>query len=204
MVFAAHAVFRVWLLTSMVDPMAGALMLSGPVEAPVAIPYVGREWLYVQSSVVTAALTQGIMDERERSYLLTRRLFFPADMALLRARRESLRDAPDITDACRFPSRGEINKMIEFNRQFLTYLQGRRELELDRRQRLDQVIVETQAIYRTLDTARDVQGEYYYTSARRESLKRLRDLLGPVDYAAGRLPPPAPYHRFREMQTPVR
>ena len=46
------------------------------------------------------------------------------------------------------------------------------------------------------DAVRDARCEFYYVTVRRQSLQKLRDLIGKEAYAAGELPDYVPTWRF--------
>ena len=90
------------------------------------------------------------------------------------------------------------SQLCTLNREYKQRLENRRELELDRGHHFDAAICETDCLYRVMDNARDAASPFYYVSVRRHALMKLRDQLGPEDWAAVRLPPPVPVWRMEE------
>jgi hypothetical protein len=66
-------------------------------------------------------------------------------------------------------------------------------------QQYEEVLEETRELFEVWNTLDDAQQGYYDEAFRRRKLARLRELLGPADYYAGRLPPPVPVWRFEEI-----
>jgi hypothetical protein len=103
--------------------------------------------------------------------------------------------APDLS---RFPSREEVVAARLFNRAYLAHLQAQRSLDAAHWWDYHDAIAETNALYAAWDClddaqlARDPLAQWCH-------LQRLRDLLGEPAFVLGRMPPPAPFHRFVDL-----
>ena len=85
--------------------------------------------------------------------------------------------------------------MLSFNRAYHHTLAVQKEA-LGSRDGVDDALAEADQLYRVWDAVRDAKSEFYYVSVRREALARLRQAIGPEDYARGVLPPHVPVWRF--------
>ena len=148
--------------------------------------------------VQRVAITLEILDPREVTYILAKPEGWECDLNLLRCRFHDLKDAPRLADSERFPDRHILSAALSFNRELRSHWCDRAKLEIDRADILGEAVAECDSLYRVLDAARDGRADYYYTCVRRFALKRLRDDLGPEDWATGTLPMCVPTWRFVE------
>jgi hypothetical protein len=181
------------------DLILAAALLSVPPGTPEEPPTPDR-WPAVQEAIHKTAIRLEILDERETRYVLARVEDFEADLDLLRRRNQELHDAPPLADAARFPGRDAVNQLIQFNRTYRTFLEGRQTWEADRAEVIGVALAETDRLYRVWDAVRDARCEFYYVTVRRQALKRLRDGLGDTAYETADLPPHVPAWRFREAR----
>lgn len=159
-----------------------------------------KEYGRIVRAIHEVAVRREILDERDTRYVLNWPKSFSDDLNMLRRRREELADAPPVGDSHRFPDRNALNEAVRFNRSFRKHVENRILLELHREGLFRRVLQETDELYEVWDTARDARCDFYYTVVRRQALKKLRDLIGEAAYAAGELPPAAPYWRFNELR----
>lgn len=162
-------------------------LLSAPPDAPTNVAF---------SPTLAKALTQEavrleILDQREVRYVLMRAEDFQADLNLIRRRVQSLADAPHL-DTAPMLSREEITELIGVNRAYHRHLSVRQAVELHHYWEIKDLLGTTDQLFNTLDAARDAQCLYYYVTARRQALRKLRDAIGPEAFYAGRLPFPIP------------
>ena len=178
--------------------LLAAALLTQPADAPGSVP--NPEWYAVlKGSLHTLAVEWEILDPREVRYVLARPEDFTSDLNLLRRRYQELADAPPVGDSLRFPNRTAINELLAVNRAYRQHIDVRQPGEPSRWWELRGALQETDNLYHVWDTARDAGCEYYYVTVRRQALSRLRELLGPADYYAGKLPPHLPMWRFQEI-----
>jgi hypothetical protein len=118
-------------------------------------------------------------------YLLALMLTLPTDSA-----------EPPLCDLHRLPPAPVAKDAIAFNRRCHRVLAARAETELHREQWWTEVLSETDQLYYVWDALADAHNESQSVSFRRQSLGRLRELIGPEAYYAGRLPPSVPVWRF--------
>ncbi len=154
----------------------------------------------VRLPIQVLAVEWQILDPREVRYVLVRQEDFSCDMNLLRRRYQELKDVPFVEDSARFPERTTVNEYLAFNRGYRQQLDIRQPGEPSRWWALREAIQETDYLYEVWDTVRDSETIYYYVTVRRQSLKKLRDMLGEAAYYSADLPPFVPTDRF----TPVR
>lgn len=179
----------------MPDTLLAILLLSAP-EGQYEHPPAADDFPALRQSVHRVAIEWEILDPRETSYIFARPSDFVADLDLLRRRRADMADMPRLADAERLPERKVVNELVQFNRGYRKHVAGRLALELDRAEVLEATMVETDRLYKVWDAARDARCEFYYVTVRRHALARLRDLIGPEDFAAVRMPPNVPTWRF--------
>lgn len=180
----------------MFEAFAAALISSPP--SSVSLP-ADEHWPIYRDSIQRLAIQIEILDPRETSYIMSKRSDYEKDINLLRRRYRELADFPLISESLRLPDRQFINQLIIFNRAFRRHLVDRHILEQDRSEILRDAIRETDAIYKAWDAARDAKCEFYYITVRRQSLKKLKDMLGDEMYDAAELPPIVPFWRFNEL-----
>lgn len=178
------------------DLVLAAALLAAPPGTPEPVPTPER-WPAVQQALHKTAIQLEILDERETRYVLARVEDFETDLELLRRRHLELRDAPRLADSDRFPARDAVNQMIQFNRTYRVFLEGRQVWEADRADVIGVALSETDRLYKVWDAVRDARCEFYYVTVRRQALKRLRDSLGEPAYASAELPPHVPAWRFQ-------
>jgi hypothetical protein len=155
-----------------------------------------QDWPEVSKSLQSLAIQWEILDERETSYILTKRDEFHSDLNMLRQRRIQFADAPRLAEHLRLPERQAANELIRLNRDYRKHLEDRRILEQDRAHALFAAIRETDQLYIIWDAVRDARCEFYYVTVRRHALKKIRDTLGDAAYFAGELPPALPIWRM--------
>lgn len=151
-------------------------------------------------SLQLAGLHLELIDPRERPYLFMRHEDFEADLRTVRRRAMDLRDAPPLHDAMMLPDRELVSAMLTFNRTYREHLAAQLDLERVYWWPIREAIGETDHLYLVWDAARDARCEYYHVHVRRQSLAKLREMIGPAAYAAGTLPPHVPVWRFQRMR----
>jgi hypothetical protein len=175
------------------------LLTAPPAACPEPAPE-GDRWPAVQKAVQELAKEWEILDEREMKYILAKPDEFGSDLNLLRRRYQELKDVPLVADAARLPDRSVANDLVKFNRAYRKTLETRQHLETDRAAELQSAVRETDRLYAVWDAVRDARCEYYYVTVRRQSLKKLRELVGNEAYQAGELPPVVPTWRFADAR----
>jgi hypothetical protein len=140
-----------------------------------------------------------ILDPREAKYLFDRREDYLSTLKVLRQRYQNLADAPRVKDSYRFPDRGAVNQLRSFNRAFRQSLAARLAVESGRESMLREAMQETDRLFQIWDELHHAKNDNYYVTIRRESLKRLRDLVGKESYYAGVMPPCVPIWRFQSI-----
>jgi hypothetical protein len=181
----------------MPELMLAAMLLTTPPGTPEASPPEER-WPAIRQSVQALALEWEILDKAELKYIFAEHRDFAIDLDILRRRVVELADAPRIAEAYRFPDRRYSAELIQFNRGFRASLAKRQGLEADRVDDLTEAIRETDRLFHVWDAVRDARCDYYHVTVRRQSLKRLKELLGDEAFARGQLPPNVPTWRFAE------
>lgn len=125
------------------------------------------------------------------------RIGYMAELEILRSRWQRLKYAPSLTDHCRWEMAYAVSKeMREFGHQRCLYLTGQRDGGLCPRS-LEAELEETRELVKVWEEVQVIGNSQYGVVARRESLKRLRHMIGDDDYCAGILPPPIPIWRYR-------
>ncbi len=167
--------------------------LTAPPNAPV--PSITPDnWQAIRTAVHDQAIECEILDRREDRFSHYDQ--FAADLTAMRYRYRSLRNAPPLRDAQRFPNRHQVADMLQFNRAYRRHLDARQVIDRDRASLFKDAIRETDELYQIWDLVREAGCEIYYVPVRRKALKDLRDQLGPAAYYAGVLPPHVPLWRF--------
>lgn len=179
------------------DMALALILLFSPPDLDEPTPH-PDQWPALRDSIQRLALDMEILDPREASYIMARRTEFTNDLNLLRRRRIEFEDAPRLADAGRFPDRKQVNELVLFNRAYRRHLIERHTLEQDRADQFIDAIRETDQLYRVWDAVRDARCEFYYTTVRRQAMKRLRCTIGEEAYNAAELPPNVPTWRFNE------
>jgi len=104
---------------------------------------------------------------------------------------------PPLSDCDRFPPREVACQAIQFNRAYRRSVAARQRWELHHWWYWQEVLDETDWLYRCWDNLYTAEGgEGDDEESRRQSLRRLRELLGDDAYYGGRMPPAAPFWRF--------
>jgi hypothetical protein len=155
--------------------------------------------LTLRPALQQLAVQWEILDPREVRYMLTRPEEFRSDLNLLRRRYQDLGDAPGVHDCDRFPDRATISEMLAFNRAYRQHIDVRQPVERAHWWDYQAAIQETDHLYQVWETLRDARCEYYYVHARRQYLKKLRELIGEDDYYTGKMPPYVPLWRFQQI-----
>jgi hypothetical protein len=165
-------------------------MHPDPATLEKLFPVVNRE-------IKRIALQWEILDPREKRYVMVRDDEFLIDLRMLQRRLRELYDAPPLHEADRFPDRATVNELLIFNRSYRQYIDAMIPL-YPLKPELKAAKDETELLYQLWDAVRDARCDYYYVHIRRAALKKLRDQLGPKDYASATLPPHVPLWRFVE------
>jgi hypothetical protein len=150
-------------------------------------------WLSLPlQDVQQRAIKAEVMDNREVGVLFHINSERVLDTIVIAERIRSLDGAPCVSEGEWLPSREVLNDLLRFNRQYRASLDARWSVDLIHREDVQEMIDETDKLYRVLDAARDYRGEYYYVTGRRESLKKLKELLGDEMWYGHELPPCVP------------
>lgn len=157
---------------------------------------VSERFATVRPTLAALAVDWEILDPRELRYVLIRCDDFSGDLKLLHRRYAELNDAPPLQDQIRFPDRLLINDYLAFNRSYRQTVDSRLTLEPSRSVEFNELLQEVDSLYMIWDTIRDVRCDYYYVTVRRQSLKKVRDILGFQAYYNGNYPPSVPLWRF--------
>ena len=179
------------------DVLTAIILLTGTPDVPAACPP-EDEFPALKAAVHQIAKQWEILDERETSYVFAQRAEFEADLNMLRRRYHALRDLPRLEEANRLPDRKVVNELIGFNRAFRKHLVEKQMLEQDRYDLYQEVMLETDRLYKVWDAVRDARCDFYFVGARRQALQRLKDLIGEEDYRTMVLPPNVPVWRWNE------
>jgi len=179
------------------DVLTAILMLTGMPGTPEPCPS-EADFPAVRKAVHQVAIQWELLDEREVSYVFATRNEFEADLNMLRRRYHTFRDMPRLEEAHRLPERKVVNDLIQFNRAYRRHLVEKQVLEQDRYELYEEVMIETDRLYKVWDAVRDARCDFYFVGARRQALQRLKDLIGEADYNAMILPPNVPVWRWNE------
>ena len=209
-------------------PAAWAI-INEPVKAPVYQPTDEKERIGLGIALVKLAVDQEILgpDQGDILGVPGAAKWWPWAMPggwewgvqTIRNNYHSLKDAPRVGDARRFPSADECNKALAFNYYYHIHITGWTEYENGKDGDCSEtwhpglrdlyphrdaywrvVIAENEQLARAWNYLSSAQRTTCQVSVRRDCLKRLRDLIGEEAYNAGRMPPAAPYWRFNEMK----
>jgi hypothetical protein len=181
----------------MAEYLIAILLITGLPGTPEPLPSEDA-FPALRESVHKIAIDMEILDNRETSYIFAKRSDFDADLNLLRRRYQDFKDAPRLEESNRLPERKIVNDLVQFNRAYRKCLAEKHELEQDRGEIYETVMIETDRLYKVWDAVRDARCEFYYVTVRRQALIRLKDMLGDDDYAKTNLPPNVPTWRFRD------
>ncbi len=178
--------------------LVAAMLLTIPPGNPCATPS-AADWPGLRDAVVQVAIEREILDPREareaRTYFV-RPEDFCGDVNMLRRRSRELEGAPMLADARRLPPDAVALELVKFNRAYHKHVEARCQHETDRAAALQVVLEENQHLYRVWDAVRDAKRDNWYVTNRRQSLRRLRDLVGEEAFRRGELPPAVPTWRF--------
>lgn len=175
--------------------LVAAMLLTIPPGNPCATPS-AADWPKLRDAVVRVAIEREVLDPRELTTYFLRPEDFCGDVNMLRRRHRDLEGAPKLADAQRLPPDGVALELVKFNRAYHKHLEARCQHETDRAAALRVVLEENQHLYHVWDAVRDARRDNWYVTNRRQSLRRLRDLVGEEAYRAGELPPAVPTWRF--------
>jgi hypothetical protein len=139
-----------------------------------------------------------LIDRRERQWYLNDRRNLLGDLRTLWNRYRTLHDAPPVCDVLRWPTLKQCEAALAFNEAFRDHLDNVMAVELTRRDSLRPVLAQNRKLREIWGRLRDARQDCYYVSVRRNALAELRALLGPADYYAGVMPPPAPLWLFQK------
>ena len=106
-----------------------------------------------------------------------------------------LDDRPPPDDLLRFPPASVIEQELRSNRLYREHLESRITVEHHQAWTIYTTLVETDHLYAMWDALRWAR-LYGDADNQRDMLKRLRELLGPCAYYAGRMPPALPLPRL--------
>jgi len=176
--------------------MAAALLTAPDIAEP---PDAAGWFTTMRPGVRELAIAWEILDPKEARFMLARPEEFWADLQMLRHRYVDLAQVPRVDDCLRFPDRAAATEMLEFNRTYRRFLDVRQQVEPARWCEFQDVLEETDHLYRIWDTVRDARCDGYYVYSRRQALKRLREMIGAEAYYSGRLPPYVPLWRFQQI-----
>lgn len=175
--------------------LVAAMLLTIPPGNPCAPPD-AADWPKLKEAVVRVALEWEILDSREAKYYFMRPEDFCGDVNMLRRRYRELEGAPKLAEAQRLPAEAVAAELVRFNRAYHKHIEARCRHETDRAVALQVVLDETKQLYQIWDAVRDSRRDCFYVTARRQSLRKLRDLVGDEAYRRGELPPAVPTWRF--------
>ncbi len=147
-------------------------------------------------SVRQLAIGLELFDPRETEYLLHDPQNFNQDLKQLQRRYQELADAPAAAECDRFPDRDAIGELLSLNRTYREEMCRRLEIDPANAAEIEQIIAETDQLYRIWNTAREARCGFYYVNVRRSALKQLRDLIGEPAFYRGELPPCVPVWRI--------
>lgn len=179
-------------------PLDYVLVVAAIIAPGEVLPGEATEHLRLARPLREVALHWELLDPREQARLFTRANAFATDLELVRRRHRALDDAPFASEITRFPPRRVVADHLAFNRTYHRALVLRREA-MGRSDFLDQAISENDRLYRVWDLLRDAQCECFYVTARRQSLRGLRDAVGLDLYYRGTLPPHVPLWSFTRI-----
>mgnify|MGYP001619481123 CR=1 FL=1 len=190
---------RPMLASSQLNETLGAVLVNVPPGTPV--PEVPEsQWAVVTQSILIYMVRNEFLDHREMSHYFYSKKDFASDLDVMRRRREEFKDAPPLSDAIMLPPRNYAIELIQMNRSFAKHVEALSNWELDRSEFYNEVLSETNKLYKPWDYVRDAGCEFYYVTVRRDALRKLKTFLGEEAYAAKKMPHYLPLHRFNERQ----
>lgn len=104
-------------------------------------------------------------------------------------------ERPPEADLSRFPALSVVWQELGSNRLYREHLESRLPVERHRAWLICAALAETDRLYDVWDALRWAH-LYGHAGTRRDMLGRLRELLGPCAYYAGRMPPACPLWHF--------
>jgi hypothetical protein len=126
---------------------------------------------------------------------------FHAELRYVRQHWRELADAPPWPDCLRFPPSSVAADCCCWNLAYQEYAKNRRWICRHRWDELTASLEEARQLYqvwKTVQEATDMANSWVH---QRRALWKLRQLLGPEAYSAGRLPPAAPVWRFEFLES---
>lgn len=150
----------------------------------------------LRGPMICLVIDAEIVDKRCLCFTLASRFDLMDDLETIRKSYQAMIPCPPVADSERFIARDKINEALVFNRAYRKYLETRQAGDVLNAHAIRIYMAEADRIYAIWDKARDAKCEYYYVQVRREALQKLREMLSPADYRAGRLPPYVPIWRF--------
>jgi hypothetical protein len=185
------------------ETLTAILMIQSSLEDPV---YDQLKNVYLRKAIQEQAIIMQLLDRRETSYIMAKESDAESDLRLIRRRRCDLKDAPFVEEAAvRFPDRKLVNEYVMFNRAYRKTILERSQLEQDRVNIINAVVIETDECYKHWDAMRDARCEFYYITVRRTALLKFKTAMlnyknaeGISYWETGEIPPSIPYWRFNE------
>ena len=153
----------------------------------------------IRGPLLTLAITTESLDARESRGLLVLPKEYEDDLRMLNRRWQCMLDCPWVADSERFLNRETISNWLCLNRGYLKRLEERLLIDTLNTPVILETMRETEILYKVWDAARDARCDYYYVWVRREALRNLRELIGPENFARGRMPPYLPVWRFERV-----
>lgn len=163
------------------EVVIAAALLLGPKEITAPESLVAA----VRPQIMSLAIKLEIIDQREVPT-------WGNDLHTLQDRYAVMRDLPWMDEVNRFPQLELIKEAMELNRQYRCYLSQRLAIDAVHEADIRQAISENDQLRHIWDTLSDARSPYYYLTVKRESLRVLRELIGPERFYSGNLGPPIP------------
>lgn len=183
---------------TLADWIISWLLITSPASLP-DMATVRTAFPLLRGPIIALCVAEEIVDEREFRFTLTSPLDFMEAIEFIGKRRRELDGCPCVMAASRFGDRAAINEMLCLNRSYRKRLEERLTIDSLNVQAIVDSINETDQLYHMWDAARDAACTYYYVSVRRLALDRLRELIGPDNFARGRMPHYLPIWRFERV-----
>lgn len=179
--------------------IAVVVLLGDPDEAPRFQP-TPEEFPAIAAAVNQLALDLEIEDPREAKYLLAKPEDWNSEINILCRRYQYLKDAPPLSDFERLPTRETAMALKIFNREVKAYWLPFTAIPGDKGRAARDVVDEIDRCWVLWDAISDAGCIYYYVQVRREYMAKLRHLIGPDNYNAGRWPDHVPMWLFEERE----
>ena len=181
------------------DCVLAAVLLTAPPNAYAAENLEG--WLEpLRPALVSLAVNQEILDEREVPNRLANAQDFAEDLELLQTRFAGLMNAPYLEECRRFPESELAGQFLTFNEAYHRDLSAQLVFDLLHADEIRSALLETEQLHRIWEALRDARNEFYYVGVRRQSLRSLRDMMGLEAFYTGQLPPQVPVWRLPRKQ----